>query len=206
VNLKEYFCDYFELSISFSLSEFDKEAFLNDVKPSEERKRFSFVCGSQEHPGEQHAHLIVSFLSDEECLATLSYSQSREEVVDARPPYMEDCSQWFGQFLKTETVVAEIDASFDFSEDYTPVIVLPFPVMSEHEILAGASVMGVSLEFPEESNLQFAIIQHNDGGTWLSIKGTAELKTAAMDANAALEETFLLVNKLVRRMGNTECK
>src|SRR5205807_5943311 len=106
VNLKEYFCDYFELSISFSLSEFDKEAFLNDVKPNEEKKRFSFVYGSQEHSGEQHAHLIVSFLSDEEGLATLSYSQSREEVKDLRPPYMEDCSQWFGKFFKTETVAA----------------------------------------------------------------------------------------------------
>lgn len=207
MDLKEFFCGYFELSISFSITEFDKEAFLDDVKPSEDKRnkdQFSFMYGSQEHPGEQHAHLAISFRSDENCLARLSYSRSPEEVEDKRPPFMENFSQWLGQFFKPEMVVAEIDASFDFSDDYTPVIVLPFPVMSEHEILAGASVMGVSLEFPEESNLHYAIIQRADNGTWLSLKGMTEMKTAAMDAHAALKEVFLLANKLVKGTGNTK--
>lgn len=202
MNLQEYLCGHFELSISFSLSDFDKKALLDDVNPSEDKKnkkRFSFTFGSQEHPGEQHAHLLISFLSDEEGTAILSYARSREEIEDKRPPYMEDCSQWFGQFFKTETVEAEVDASFDFGEDYTPVIVLPFPVMSEHEILAGASVMGVSLEFPEESNLHYAIIQRADDETWISIKGTTALNTATMDADAPLKEIFLLANKLVKK-------
>lgn len=202
MNLKDYSCGYFELSISFSLSEFDKDAFLDDVNPGEDKRnkrRFGFTYGSQEHPGEQHAHLMFSFLSDEEGLAVLTYTQSQEEIEDKRPPYMEDCSQWLGRFFKTETLGAEINAAFDFGEDYTPVIVLPFPVMSEHEVLAGASVMGVSLEFPEESNLQYAIIQRADDETWISIKGTTELKTAEMDAYAALKEIFLLANKLVKK-------
>jgi hypothetical protein len=211
MNLKAYFCDYFELEITFSLSEFDKEAFLKDIESKDESKdtkksktqaeRFSFVYGSQEHPGEQHAHLIVIF-SDESCSAMLSYSRSRgEKVEDVRPPFMEDCSQWLGQFFKTETVVATIDASFDFGEHYTPVLVLPFPVMSEHEILAGTSITGVSLEFPEESTLDRVIIQRMDDSTWLSALGIVELKTAAMNAYAAFEEIVLPVNKLVKRTG-----
>jgi len=207
VDLKSKFCDDFELGIKFSLDEFDKEAFLEDVKSKElqsagkskaQRERFSFLYGSQEHPGEQHAHLIVSF-SDETCNATLSYSRSREEVEDVRPPFMEDCSQWFGRFFKIETIVATIDASFDFGEDYAPVVVLPFPVMSEHEILAGTSITGVSIQFPEESTFDRVIIQRMDDSTWLSVLGIVELKTAAMDAYAALEELFLPVSKLVKR-------
>src|ERR1700733_1316613 len=125
--MKDIFCDTLDLAIQFPKDQFDKSAFLADLRdvPDElkEREYFSWAYGSLENPGKQHAHISVDLRGKKTALVNIVYHGEDPGIKDLQPPYMEDCAQWIGSFIKGD-VEPYINAYFDYPSTFHPGVVL----------------------------------------------------------------------------------
>jgi hypothetical protein len=204
VNLKDFYCNYIELTVRFSIGDFDKESFLKDVGGEQPKDRYSFIYGSQAFPAKQHAHIDIRFLSEEKGRARILYTRSDEHVTDERPPYMEDCGQWLGGFFKTENLHVSVEVGFEFDGGFKPTIPLPFPLVTESEALAGVKVNGLGLKFPDDSYIHTAIIQRFGEVITLTVLTAAEVSARGFNGVDVLKHVYGAVGTLVRKAGETE--
>jgi hypothetical protein len=193
-----------EFNIFFSSDEFDKDAFLKDVDPEDELESYSWVFGSKEQPGKQHAHIEVEFSSSpkEPHHARLIYIRSNQSVINKSGPYMENCARWLCRFFKIETTYTLVEGSFDFDKSYAPIIALPFPFVpmtDSSKILEGASITGVGFEFPKKSKLQSAIIQHFGDYTTLYISAIVRVRIKKFNASNELKKLSASVRELITK-------
>lgn len=200
VSLKEFFCEYFELDFSFSLSDFDKNAFLKNVNV-EERESYSFGYGSLSRPGEQHAHIDIVLRPNAPCRAKIAYHRSEAKFLDERPPYMEDCARWLGGFLRTKDVAAEVVAVYLFDKGCSLILGLPFPLITTSKELAGSLVAGITIEFPARSRLRRAVIQKEGENTRVLAMTKSKIRLRVFDLEKELAQISSVIVKIVKPRG-----
>jgi hypothetical protein len=209
VNLEDYNCRSLEFDLFFSSDEFDKDAFLKEVDPDGTQEEYSWVFNSKQVPNQQHAHIELEFSSSPEDPhhARLIYIRSKREVISDRKQYMENCARWLGGFFKVETVYMMIGAGFEFDKSYVPLIALPFPlvpIIDGSKVFVGSSVTGVSLEFPEASKLETAVIQRFDDEMVIKVTAFVGIRVKRFNAANELKKLSASVGKLIRKSGETK--
>jgi hypothetical protein len=162
--MRDYFCEFLELDLEVASEFFDKDAYFEDVKDNIniEKQVHSWSYGSKDKPEEQHAHIIIDFRNADKYRLRVTYHGFGGEDTDTRPPYMEDCAHWLGQFMKGNEFSADLAARFIFDEGYSPVISLPFPLLSPNDDLAGAQVIGIRIKLPRRMNVKNVILQKGE--------------------------------------------
>jgi hypothetical protein len=206
VNLEDYNCRSLEFDIFFSSDEFDKDAFSKEVDSDDTTEEYSWVFGSKQQPGKQHAHIEIEFSTSpkEPHHARLIYIRSSRHVADNRKRYMESCARWLFSFFKPETIDMFVQASFDFDKSYTPVIALPFPfvpVTGASRFLEGSSITGVGIDFPPNSKLDTVVIQHFETGIMVNITAIAEMRLKRFSAANELKKLSVSVGQLIVKTG-----
>lgn len=204
MSMEDFHCDMLGFDFRFPLEDFDKEAFLKDVVNVEGQSVHLWAYGSLEKPGEQHASISLSFNENESGRLTLVYLKSERKIEDVRPPYMEDCAQWIGQFFKTEDMPADVQVIHIFDKNFSPIFALPFPLITESKELAGTQVTGVSMTLPKRAGLRRAMIMKGNDSTFLASFAKAKVNLKSFDLNEQLGKLTSLVLKLLRKEGETE--
>jgi len=156
--MKQFHCEMLELSFRFSSEDMDQDAFLkaaeiNREEYTDEDGDFATAVsfGAHEPETDYHVHMRIRFFKNGQNKIEISYHDSRAEgMEDVRPPYAEDCARWVGGFLKVDKVTARISAGYTFDKSFSPVISLPFPLISSEKALAGSLITGLSILFPRE--------------------------------------------------------
>jgi len=198
VRIKDYFCDSLDFTFSFRVEDFDKDAFLEDTK-TEAKDFYAWSFGSVQHKGEQHAHMRLQFDGDESVLL-ISYHASDAKIEDIRPPYMEDCAQWIFQFFKVDELDVKLNGTFIFKETHTPILSLPFPLVTENKSLAGSTISGLSIELPKEEALRRVLVQMLDKTDTLIIGFTRKkIKLKTFNLRTQLSRISATVMKLMRK-------
>lgn len=210
-NMEDFYCDMFDVSFSFSLKDFDKDAFLREIgvenesefvdKDGELPLRVSF--GSRAEPPKQHAHLNLLFRKDDDVRAIINYHQAGTKIVDIKPPYLEECAQWFGKFFKSDGIPAHIHIAYEFDGNFTTTIPLPFPLVVSSKALSGLRVTGLSFDYPEGAPVSSAILQRQPDGVYLFIQRDAVVRLKEFDLFQELERLTPTVNSLVKKEEKT---
>lgn len=198
VSIKDFSCDLLELEFEFSQENFNKEAFLADVK-AEAKSAYAWSYGSIKNPNKVHAHLAIRFLDEAKGSLRIAFHASDVEVKDIRPPYMEDCTQWIGSFFRSDEMFAEIRAVFLFDRSYSPLLALPFPLVTESKELSGSMVSGVMIELPKQTHIRRAIIQKGEEETVIAVTTRRKVKLTSFDLDKELSKVAEPILKLVKK-------
>lgn len=208
VNLRDYFYDHISFEIVFETGEFDKAAFLADVKSEKEGRSYRFICASKAHKEKQHAHVNVEFVPhNNEVRVQLLYTTSAARPSKNEASSMEDCARWISRYFRISKVIAFVEAGFEFDKHYLPVVPLPFPLTVNDETLAGCTVTGLNLDFPEDADLDSVIIQRVEDSTSVMAWGFILLSTNRFNLQASMKTFAKYGRKLVRKVAiNNERK
>lgn len=206
MSMEDHSCEFLELEIRVPIEQFDKEAFLNDVKTvfDEKKGTHMWAFGSLEKPEKQHAHLRVDFRREKHVKFTITYHNFAIDAKDIRPPYMEDCVQWLGKFFKEDLVPADLMAAFRFDENYAPIISLPFPLLAASKQLLGSEVTGVSIRLPSAMKIRRAIVQRDKDDTVVQIETKWRMRIKEFDLSKKLEQLSVTVLMLVNPLGDSK--
>jgi len=162
--MKDFHCGTLELSFVIGGGDIDKNTFLAETGSEGQDDLDSYlVFDSKEHPGEQHAHIGIQTRPEDKIEVRISYHDSvgKTEGEDAKPPYMEECAKWLGKLIKPNKVKATIVVTYFFDKTYTPRVKLPYALKISEKGLEGGLITGVSIQFPAESQLDYALIQRS---------------------------------------------
>jgi len=208
MKMLDFHCEMLELSVRFSSEEFDEPAFLKAAEVDEKEKYIDedgdFVMnlsfGTRDESSDYHAHMLILIMRNGKHRIDIRYHDSRIEESNDGAPYAEDCAPWIGSFFKTEKQVARIAAGYEFDSSFSPVISLPFPLVSSEKILAGSLITGLSILFPKESGAENIIIEAGeDGTTGIFLKTRSELKLKEFNLNEELKRLSISVNTLITK-------
>ena len=210
--MEDFHCDMFNLGIPITEAGFDKAKFLKTVGVENESEyidedgdiSLSMSFPSREDPSKQHSHIRLLIYKDKSGTATLNYHQTGTKTPDKKPPYLEDCAQWFGGFFKSDKTPAVINAVYEFDKEFTPTIPLPFPLVTSSKELSGLKVEGLSLAFPQDSAVDTAIVQYKEGDTFLFLQKNSEIRLKEFDLYQELEKLTTTVQSLVKRQGKSD--
>jgi len=198
VSIKDFSCELLELEFEFPRENFNKEAFLADVK-AEEKSTYAWSYGSIKNPNQMHAHVAIRFLNEVKGALRVAFHVSDTEVKDTRPPYMEDCVQWIGSFFRSDEMFAEIHAVFLFDKSYSPLLSIPFPLITESKELSGSMVSGIMIEFPKRTHIRRAVIQKGNEGTIIAVTARRKMKLTAFDLDTELSKIAEPILKIVKK-------
>ncbi len=206
MSMEDFNCEFLELEIHISSEQFDKIAFFKDVDVVFDEKKGTrmLAFGSLEKPGKQHAHILADFRREKQSRFTITYHNFGVEGKDPRPPYMEDCVQWLGQFFKEDLISTELTAAFQFDEKYAPIISMPFPLLAANKRLLGSEITGVSIKLPGSMKIKRAIIQSLNGKTGIQIEKEFKMKVKEFDLKQQLEQLSIPVMMLVNPIGDSK--
>lgn len=210
--MEGFHCEMLELSLRFSSEDMDQDAFLkaagidNREELTDEDGDFLAAVTFQGHEQgtDYHAHMRVLFFKDDRNhMIDLRYHQSPPKPTDEEPPYAENCARWLGDFFKVDKVTARISASYTF-KSFSPVISLPFPLISSEKALAGSLVTGLSIVFPREVT-ESAVIQAGSGDdTTVFFNTRSELNLKEFDLFSELARLSSSVHSLVKQRDNDD--
>jgi len=209
MRLKDFHCGVLEVSFDVSAEEIDTDALIKEIGSEDEGDwDISLVFDSEENPGEQHAHMSIQSRPKEKVSVRISYHDTQGKVEDneAKPPRMEDCVKWLGKFIKPEKIMASVDASYFFDENFSPRVRISYPLKTLTEAAAGALVTGVAIQFSGDSLIDFAIVQRpKDISVEFGVAVTARYEIAIKDFDLYAElkrlesPVMTLVKKRARR-------
>jgi hypothetical protein len=205
--MEDFHCEFLEFEIRVSAEQFDKEAFLEDVKVVFDERKVTHMWGfgSLEKADKQHAHILADFRHEKRVKFIVTYHSVGLKDEDVRPPYMEDCVQWLGKFFKEEIVSANLTASFRFDKRYAPIIALPFPLLAANKELSGSVITGVSIRLPRILKIRRAILQRiKDEDTGVQIDANLNIKLKEFELKAQLEKLSVPVMMLVNPVGESK--
>jgi hypothetical protein len=211
ITMEGFHCEMLELSLRFSSEDMDQEAFLkaagidNREELTDEDGDFAMAATFEGHEQstDYHAHMRVLFFKDgPNHMIDLRYHQSPPKPTDEKPPNAEDCAQWLGDLFKVNKVTARISASYRFDKSFSPVISLPFPLISSEKVLAGSLVTGLSLLFPREVTESAVIQAGSDDDTTVFFNTKSELDLKKFDLLSELARLSSSVNSLVKQKDN----
>ena len=185
---------------------FDKAAFLEDIKQvsDRERKTHSWGYSSREHPSKQHAHILIDFRREKLVRIKITYHSFGSEDTPTNAPYLEECGQWLGKFLRAEEIPAEVEALYRFDSQYSPIMGLPFPLPTARKELRGSKVKGISVLPPRKMNIKEAIIQRVGNGFTIFITTKESMRIKDFDLDAELSKLAGSVMMFVYRLGDAE--
>lgn len=199
--MKEFFCEMLELDLRVAADQFDKEAFLAEVKKIDERDTDvrEYTFGSSTKPDKQHAHIIVDFHKEDRYRFRIIYYSRPGENKDTEPPHMEDCAEWLARFFRNDEIQGTIHAIYEFDERWAPVVPVPFPLVVASERLAGSKVTGIALQLPAKMRISRAILQGGDKKGELSVQIDSKIKTRLSEfrLTSELERLAIVVMALV---------
>jgi hypothetical protein len=197
-------CDRFELDLRVPAENFNKDAFLEDVKEnwSLERNISAWSFGSRSSPGKQHAHMTVDCRSRKYVRANISYHRRDYKTEDIRPPYMEDCAQWLGSFIQENTVEAAVMVGYIFGPGFSPAIGLPFPLLSflPDQELNDASVAGIAIH--KLLGFDRITIETARSKIFLGMQTKKAMNLSEFHVDEALRSFSPLVNKLIKEIAS----
>jgi hypothetical protein len=202
-----FHCEMLELSLRFSSDDMDQDAFLK-AAGVEDRKEFTDEDGDflmaltfneHEHSTDYHAHMrLLVFKDGRNNKIDLRYHQSKPRGTEEKPPYAEGCARWLGSFFRVDSLTARISAGYTFDKSFSPVVNLPFPLISSEKALAGSLVTGLSILFPKETP-ESVIIQTEDADTSLFFSTKSEVNLKEFDLITELEKLSIRVNSLLKK-------
>jgi hypothetical protein len=199
--MEEFSCDMFELEFRVRPEQFDKEAFLAEVRKIDDRDTDvrEYAYGSSLNPDKQHAHIIIDLHRAERFRFRIIYYNHPGDSKDTEPPYMEECAQWLGRFFKNDEIQGTLHALYSFDDQYSPVVPLPFPLVAASAQLAGSKVTGLALQLPVEMGVQRAILQRGrkKDETSVQIDAKTKLKLSEFNLTSQLERFAVVVMTLV---------
>lgn len=208
MSMEDYHCDTFALYFQFKPEELNRDALLEAVKGtpyddeyqeySDDSVDIALSFGSRDNPNRYHAHLRVRLREDNGRL-DLSYHQSPLEVEEVEPPYLEDCAQWLGGFFKFDKVKARIHTSYIFDDSFSPIIALPFPLVTTEKALTGSLVTGLSLLLPKDENPEMVIVQSSGDNVWISHSMENEISLKDFDLSTELKRLSTSINPLIKK-------
>jgi len=207
VDMEDFHCDTFDLNFQFKPEEINRDAFLKAVSEApyvdentdnNEEVDVGLSFGSREQPPKLHAHLRVR-VTKERGRADLSYHASPMKVDDVKPPHAEELMQWLSEFFTFENVKARVGAKYDLDESFSPVIALPFPLVTSEKGLTGSLVTGMSLLLPKEPEPLLAIIQSAGDETDIFISTSTEINLRNFDLLAELKRLSKTLYSLVKQ-------
>lgn len=205
MQMRDFHCRGFELSFRLKAESFDKGSFLREIESFEdadkEDKKVYLSFASSTDPDSQHSHINVRFYSQDEAHIVISYHSFAGDIENARPPYMEDCAQWLASFVKDDEVTAHVNTSYLFDAAYSPSVPLPFPLTTPDKPLSGVFVTGLALQFPEDAEIENALVQHEGEETPISVYKQVVVNLKEFDWYAELEKLSVSVMSLVKRQG-----
>jgi hypothetical protein len=111
MTMRSFHCDTFELQMRLKAEDINLDAFLNavagkdiDVKPNAEGDTEVALVfrGDTETSSTYHAHLTVWVRKSGQGRAELTYHSVGAKKAITPPPSVDDCAQWFGDFLTGE--------------------------------------------------------------------------------------------------------
>ncbi|SRR6266404_143550 len=211
MNLKDFYCDSFELRLKFAAGEMDTEAFLKafterglETEVDEDGDRDVFLSfGSHEATIAYHAHVRLVLKKDGGGKVNLSYHLGPLEDKNEEPPYVEDSTKWLSGFFKKEKFAANINANYTFDKSFTPVINLPFPLPTSENVLVGALVTGLSLLLPSNGTFKKSVvIQSAEDETYIFFRTEAEIDLNSFDLFSELSALSSVINPLVKKRGS----
>ncbi len=207
MSMEDFYCDVFDLSFSLTVEDFDKDVFLKEAGIENESDytdedgdlAVALAFSSREEPPKQHAHFRIVFRHDNTVRAALNFHQAGTRQVEKKPPYLEDCAEWLSRFFKSDEVPADIHIVYDFDENFTTTIPLPFPLVASNKALAGLKVTGLSFEYPKGAMVESAIVQSAEDGVFLFFEREAIIRLKEFNLYKELEKLTASVNTLVKR-------
>lgn len=204
--MKDTVWDSLEFECKFALRDFDRDSFLKGIREflpngikSETQREFNFACNSLQQPNKQHAHIDIKFLSQERGELGIGFYSSKMKGKDIKPPYMEDCVQWIGKFFRVDEMQARIRIACTFSKDYSPIITLPFPLVTESKELAGTLVSGLTIELVGRTQIRRAIIQKINEKTFILGSGRTRIKLKSFDFESELVKLSAILTNLIKQ-------
>lgn len=207
--MDDFHCNMFELNFEFAREALDEPAFLKAIEELEadeyaddgENIEVTLSFGSRSQPPKPHAHLTVKLNKEGKGNGELRFHNSTMENINERLPLIEDCTRWFGEFFKNDTVTAHQVIVYIFDESFERTINLPFPLVTSEKALAGSLVMGIAILLPEEQLVETATMQATPkGGTYLFFTTTKrEMKLKDFNLSAELERLSPSVDTFVKR-------
>ncbi len=205
--MEDFHCETFDIRLSFTLKDFDRDAFLKAAKIEDESEYIDedgdlFVVlsfGSRLDPPKDHAHLRLVLRKNQQATATLSYHQAGRKEVDREPPNFEDCATWFAGFFRKDKVSARISAAYTFGENFAPTIALPFPLVASNKALAGLKVTGLALQYPADSPIDNAILERFKEGVYLFLNIKTEIELKKFDLFTELKKQKTTISSLIHQ-------
>lgn len=206
--MKDFNCEMLDLSFGLSSpEEIDQDAFLKAIGVENKEEQidedgdmvFPLNIGAREKATDYHVHLRAIFYKDGKSRFDLNYHESRAETVDESPPYAENTAQWLGGFIKTDKVAARLGAEYTFDKFYSPIIALPFPLVTPEKAVAGALVTGISLVLPKEESSESVIIQSSGDETHIFLSSMTNISLKDFELFTELERLATSVNSLMRK-------
>lgn len=199
MKMDDFHCQVVELSFRVKPEEIDKAALLARYG-KEDADDIGLIINSREGD-DQHSHIYVRFRSEERVQVGITFhnSEGETEENDDTPPHMEDCVPWFGQFIKTDTVILGISAFYLFGKTFVTRVRLPVPLEADEEPLANCQVVGVSIQFPEDAPLENAIVQLGKESVAVSVVTHKKVALKEFDFYSQLKELESPVMSLVKK-------
>jgi hypothetical protein len=206
MGFKDFHCEMFEISFRLASEEIDIAKLLEALRISDEEATpdedgdivILRTFGSREPSTDYHGHLRVVLAKDNDSSVELRYHSDTIEIQNEEPPYIEDAGRWLAHFVSKEDAKGRINAAYSFGKSFVTNISLPFPLATSEKALTGASVTGISIQFPDEAPVDLGILQRASEQIYVSIFSTSNVRLREFDLLAELRRLAVTVDSLVR--------
>jgi len=209
MSLLDFNCDFLSTLFTFSLEDFDKNAFLKAVEVGSDEELidedgdfvYRMTFRSRVEPPTEHGHLsVVLSVKKGTGRASFNFHQIGEHGDDgSNGPSLEDATKWFSQFVKKHNSPIRVTAAYEFDKEYSTTIPLPFPLVTSNKMLSGLKVNGLSLQFPPENRVEDAILQHRGNDTYLFLVTRSETNLPEFDLDRELQDLNEVVHAFIRQ-------
>lgn len=215
MNMEDFHCDTLNMSFNFGADAFDKTGFLKGFDIQDESKLkdedgdliLRLSLPSKKDIKKQHGHLTVLIRPDTTGRINLDFHRAGTRKVKKEPPYLEDAAKWLSRFFAEKEFTATLALNYEFDKTFEPTIPLPFPLVAESKKLSGLKVSGLSLEYPDESEVATAIIEaQSSTGPWVFLQEVTLVNLETFDVYKELRKLQNTITSLVRKRGNHETK
>jgi hypothetical protein len=212
MGIKDFHCEMLELTLRLGPEQIDGSKLLEVLRGKEELDEEEAgdededgdmtvvrTLGHREPSTDYHGHLTITLAKEGKSRIELRYHAETLEIEDEKPPFIEDVAAWLSEFIAREEISGRLNVAYTFDKSYAPTIALPFPLATSEKALAGASVRGISIQFPDKHPLDVAIVSSSPEATYISIFAVTNVRLKEFDVLTELRRLIPLMDSLIRR-------